>query len=553
MNKRWLVNRTNREFVNYLSKTANVSPIIAQILINRNIKTPSDIRSFFFSDIGSWKDPFELSGMDSAVERIRTAIKNGERMLIHGDYDADGTTATAILMEAIKRLGGEVDFFVPSRFRDGYGFSESAVEMAKDKNISLVITVDCGITSFGAVELANRNEIDVIITDHHEPAKSQTLDLLLPAAYSIINPRIQTYQLPIDNHLSSIEYLSGAGIALKLSLALFSGVEENMIDLLDIAAIGTVADMVPLIGENRVIVKEGLKVLKDSTRSGIRALMNVSGIGSRVITSRLLSFTMIPRVNAAGRMDDATDVVRLFVTESDEEAERIASWLNKLNVERQKVEEDVLESALRQIEHEGFDKVIAVACEGWHEGVLGVVASKIVDRFHTPTFVFSVKDGVAKGSARSISSYDICEGMGLCSDYLIRYGGHKQAAGLKLMAENLSPFKERIEEHIRKTMSEEDFVSAITIDADVILKDINFGLLHQLSQLAPFGYGNPEPLLGSKGLMARYPHVVGKNHLKMKLVFKATSVVSTMVIYSFLILQQSALCCLYTLLYCPNP
>ncbi len=534
--KRWLINRTNKEFVDYLSSITNISPVLAQILINRSLKTPDTINSYFSSDINSLEDPFKLSGMHSTVERINAAVRSGEKILIHGDYDADGTTATAILVNSIKRLGGDIHYIIPSRFNNGYGFGESAVKIAKDKNIGLIITVDCGITSFESVEIANNYGIDVIITDHHEPKRIKDCDLnikdyknavsntttidsyLLPNAYCIVNPKVQSSHFNEKSaEQSSTVDLSGAGIAFKLACALFSGRLDKITDLLDIAAIGTIADVVPLLGENRIIVKEGLKILHSSKRPGIRALMDVCGMGNKSIESQTLSYTVIPRINAAGRMDDANDVVKLLITESNEEAKKIALWLNNLNSERQKVEEFVLNSVINQIKHNGYKDVIIAANEGWHEGVLGIVASKIAEKYNMPAFIFSIKDGVAKGSARSISSYDICEGINFSSDYLIRFGGHKQAAGLMLKADSLSLFEQKLNEHIKNNLSDEDLMATISIDAGVELRDINFSLLSQLSLLAPFGYGNPKPLLGAKGLMSKYLQVVGKNHLKMKL------------------------------------
>ncbi|MBF0564135.1 MAG: single-stranded-DNA-specific exonuclease RecJ [Nitrospirae bacterium] len=524
--KKWLVSRTNTEFVDYLSKSANVSPIIARILINRNIKTPDRVTDFIQSSITSMSDPMKISGMDVAVWKIAEAIKKGRRILVHGDYDADGTTATAIMVNVLGGLGALVEFFIPSRFNHGYGFHEKAVDLAKERGIGLIITVDCGISSFKAVDLAMEYGIEVIITDHHEPQWSEEqgggsgvtpFKPILPDALCIINPKLDG----IDSPLS---ILTGAGIALKLSQAL-TGSLDDIRDLLDIAALGTIADVAPLVGENRLIVKEGLCLLSSGNRPGIRALLKTAGLSNRPLCPDTLSYSIIPRINAAGRMDDASKVVNLLVTQSAEEAEEIAKTLDRLNSERQKVEEEVLVSALSRLNRRARDcadtddNVIVIAGEDWHEGVLGIVASKIVDRFNVPAIVFSIKDGLARGSARSVQDIDICDTISSCSEHLIQFGGHKQAAGLKLRAENLTSFEKAIKTRVKDKFSGKDFTPTITIDADVYFKDINYKLINELSKLAPYGYGNPEPILGAKGLLALKPRVVGKNHLKFKLGF----------------------------------
>ncbi|MBF0607047.1 MAG: single-stranded-DNA-specific exonuclease RecJ [Candidatus Magnetobacterium sp. LHC-1] len=521
MQKRWIINRTNREFVDYLSKSAGISPIVAQIMINRGIKTPDKVNSFFSASLSALSDPYELPGMSVAVERIMSAINDGQHILVHGDYDADGTTATAILVETLLRLGGHVDYFIPTRFKHGYGFHTAAVEIARDNNAGLIITVDCGISSFEAVELANTCGIDVIITDHHEPLwkdkdtvgeNGSAASAVLPAAFCIVNPKLTG----VDNPLS---ILTGAGVSLKLSMALMAKGHnpDDFTTLLDIAAIGTIADVAPLIGDNRVIVKEGLRVLAEKKRIGLRALLELTGMSERALEPDLMSYSVIPRINAAGRMADATSVVKLMITSSVEEAETIARYLNNVNLERQRVEEYVLEMSLIQVRRKGFDKVITIADEGWHEGVLGIVASKMVDRYGLPAVVFSIKNGIARGSARSVPELDICDAISQCSECVIQFGGHRQAAGLTLKAEDIDRFETLINEHVKNTIANSNFTPTISIDADVALKDVNAKLLTELSRLAPYGYGNPEPILGSKGLMALNPRIVGKNHLKLRL------------------------------------
>lgn len=523
--KKWVIKKTNREFVLFLAGSAGISPVTAQILINRDVKTPQEVLNFFSSDISSITDPFQLSGMDKAVQRIQKTLPNGN-ILVYGDYDADGVTATAILVETLRELGGKVSFFIPSRFEHGYGFHESAVESAKKSGTDLIITVDCGITSFEAVSLAGKYGIDVIVTDHHEPQRvysennDSNVELKLPEAYAIINPKVDmlTQDASRAGTLNlGTQNLSGAGVSLMLSLALYSGKSVEIVEKLDLAALGTIADMVPLTGVNRLIVKQGASLMNSGDRVGIKYLMDGMNLNGRIIGSGLLSFTLIPRINAAGRMGDAMEAVKLFITDSANEAKEIVSKLNQLNSERQKVEEGVLKSALSQIEKKGFEKAIVVFDENWHEGVLGIVASRLAKKFNTPAFVFCSKNGDAVGSARSVEQFDICKSLAHCSQQLIRYGGHKQAAGLKIKEENLYHFENMINEYIKNQTTDETFVSTISIDSELQLKEINHDLLLEFSKLTPHGYGNPEPVIGSKGLTVLNPRIVGKNHLKMKL------------------------------------
>ncbi|MFH0932935.1 MAG: DHH family phosphoesterase [Nitrospirota bacterium] len=541
MHRKWLVNRTNTEYIEYLSKITSLSPVMAQILINRGVKTPHDIYDFLDPRISNLTDPFELTGLKTAVERIKEALKRSEKVLVHGDYDADGLSATAIMVYTLKELGLDVSYFIPNRITHGYGFNLAGVEKAKELGAKLIITVDCGITSFEAVALSKREGIDVIITDHHESLKSieqqkaESLEykpeenreqrlsahssLLLPDAVAIINPKL----LSSDSRLST---LSGAGVAFKCAQALdimynSSCVMSNA--LLDLAAIGTIADVIPITGENRIIVKEGLKLIEDGARPGVKALKKVSGIDGKEIKSGLLPFTVIPRINAAGRASDAGNVVRFLLTDSDEEATDIASWLDGLNSERQRIEEKIYQEALSKLNNKGISPAIVLSSEGWHRGIIGIVASRIADAFYRPAFVISTEGNHALGSARSIPPFDIYEGLTGCREFLTGFGGHKQAAGFRLNSEDIPSFEERINRIVEETLIGSDFTPSLKIDADVTLSHINFNLVKEFKLLEPLGYGNPEPLLGSKGLEVLYPKVVGNNHLKMKLRQKSQS------------------------------
>jgi single-stranded-DNA-specific exonuclease len=453
-------------------------------------------------------DPLLIGGMELALDAIEDAVKDGTRVLVHGDYDADGITATAILVDALRRLGLEVSYFIPNRFRDGYGFNPPAIEKARTSGVGLIITVDCGISSFEASELARASGIKVIITDHHEPeVDPKTGKPIVPEALAVINPKLLNPEMA---------NLSGAGVILKLVQALGKrNPEISHLDALEIASLGTLADSVPLLGENRAIVTEGLRQIQESRRPGIKALKSVSGLDGRALTTGLLAFTLVPRINAAGRMSDASEVVELLLSESEGHANEIASSLNRKNAERQQIEEKVLSEALGILENKGLRPAIVLASEGWHEGVIGIVASRIVERYERPTFILSINGDSARGSARSISQFDIFDGLSQCRDVLKSFGGHPQAAGLRLNTSDLEPFEEMITGIVAGLV--DDFTPSLNIDADVSLKEIKMGLVRELRRLEPFGQGNPQPVLGTRNLEVMDPRVVGKNHLKMKL------------------------------------
>ena len=470
MHSRWLINKTNPEYVKYLSHAASISPVFAQVLINRGLKTVADINDFLYPSITDFSDPFELPSMKTAVERVKLALHRHERILVHGDYDTDGLTATAIMLQALGGIGLDTRYFIPNRMLHGYGFNNPAVDMAKKLGVKLIITVDCGINSFETVSCAKMAGIDVIITDHHEPTlneeqamsneqramskgeegpsitnhKSQITNhhFKVPDAVAVVNPKLET-------HNSKLSNLSGAGVAFKFAeaLAMEGGLpysRDNVIALLDLAALGTMADVVPLTGENRIIVKEGLKLIQAGSRPGIRALKEVSGLNGKETRAGRLSYTLVPRINAAGRIADSQDVVKLLLTESEEESLKLSLWLDNLNRKRQEIEGEVYQEAMEKLREADMASAIVLAGEGWHQGVLGIVASRIAEEFYRPAFIFSLENGIAKGSARSIPSFDICRGLAESRDLLLSFGGHKQAAGIKLKAEDLPAFEKAI-------------------------------------------------------------------------------------------------------------
>ncbi len=537
MHRRWIVNRTNADYLAYLSKASSISPVFAQILINRGIKTVSDVQDFLNPGLTGCSDPFALGGMRAAIDRLKAAHTQGDKVLVHGDYDADGLTATALLVSALRTAGFDTDYFIPHRMTHGYGFNAAGVAAAQKAGSRLIITVDCGISSFAAAAHAKSLGIDVIITDHHEPARredersgmqhpdegrgydasplSHVGDVLLPDAVAVINPKLSIQD-------AKLSILSGAGIAFKVAQAMALDADlrfshDDLLSLLDLAALGTIADIVPLVGENRVITKEAMQYIQSGTRRGLQALKQAAGIGGRQIRAGMLSFTIVPRINAAGRIAEAQDVVNLLLSDSDQEAYELSAWLDSVNSERQRIEEAVFQDALERVKGSDADTVIVLAAETWHEGVLGIVASKLADAFGVPAFVFSITDGIAKGSARSIPAFDICAGLGACRDLLISFGGHKQAAGVRLKAEDLQVFQQRMRDVISLQISAQDMIPALEIHAPVKLSEVNAGLMKELELLDPVGHGNPEPLLGAKDLEVIGPKIVGSRHLKMKL------------------------------------
>ncbi|MFO0752599.1 MAG: DHH family phosphoesterase [Thermodesulfovibrionales bacterium] len=520
--RKWLVNRTNTDYVEYIARTASLSPVFAQILINRGIKSPGQLDAFLNPSLARLSDPFDLPSLSTALERIRRALKNGERILIHGDYDADGVTATAIMVEGLRERGGDVHYFIPDRLAHGYGFGAAGIERAKAVGAGLLITVDCGITSFDAVSSARFLGIDVIVTDHHEPVRSgegalsagqeggaDAARFLLPDAAAVVNPKA----FPEAAHLSG---LSGAGVAFKIMQGL-SGDDPALVHrFLDLAALGTAADVVPAVGDNRIILKEGIKLIQSGQRAGIRALKSAAGIRSDSFKTSLLYYLLIPRINAAGRIADATDVVRLLTTQSDSEAEALAEWLNGLNMKRQEIEETVHNEALGMLgKMEIGDGAIVLASEGWHLGVVGIVASKIAEKYYRPAIVLSVQEGVAKGSGRSIPPFDMHSGLSCCRDVLQRFGGHKQAAGVGLTAENIPELRRRLSSLMLQELNADDLIPVLNIDAAVMMSEVSIALIDELARLEPFGYGNEEPVLGARNLEVLQPRIVGNNHLKM--------------------------------------
>ncbi|WP_227765857.1 single-stranded-DNA-specific exonuclease RecJ [Zhaonella formicivorans] len=516
--KVWQIAAQDLELQDNLSFKLQIPPVIAQILINRGITSPEEAEAFLFHTLADLSDPWELPDMTRAVERIMRALQLGERILVYGDYDVDGITSTALLTSVLHRLGGQVSYYIPERLEEGYGLNKSALDwLKKEVQADLIITVDCGIVSCEEVAYANRLGIDIIVTDHHQPG------LEIPPAVAVINPKVAPS--------SRLQNLAGVGVAFKLAQALYKVKSLPPVngtlagDTLDLVVLGTIADVVPLTGENRIIVKYGLPSLTASQRPGIKALMQVAGLEGKLLTTGQVAFGLAPRLNAAGRLGSAAPAVELLLTTSEQRAWELANKLNRENEERQLVETQIYREVCARVEKEidlTKEKVIVLASSLWHAGVIGIVASKITERYYRPSILMSIEGDKAKGSGRSISGFNLFKALQSCEQLLLKYGGHHQAAGMSLAVENIPRFKDMLNEYADEVLTSDKLTPILTIDAELRLEQINAELYKQLEKLEPYGTGNPEPILCCRGVKLAEYRVVGKNgnHLKAKLIDK---------------------------------
>ncbi|TXK79308.1 single-stranded-DNA-specific exonuclease RecJ [Paenibacillus sp. N3.4] len=505
---RWSIGNADEELIETFVRDLQLNPLVARMLVLRNIRTLQEAEQFMHGSLHDYHDPFLLDGMHAAVERIRKAITQAELIRIYGDYDADGVSSTSLMIHLLKGMGARFDSYIPHRIREGYGLNRSAIELAQDQGVSLFITVDTGISAASEVAYIQELGMDVIVTDHHEPPA------VLPQALAVINPKKPGCAYPY-------KHLAGVGVAFKLAHALLGRIPE---ELLEFAALGTVADLMPLTGENRLIVKMGLSRMQASTYAGFRSLIQVSGIERKEVTASHIGFSLAPRINASGRLEAADTAVRLLTTTDEQEAEQIAFDLDLLNKERQRIVEEMVSEAFELAEQQraqGFDKVIVVAKEEWNVGVVGIVASKIVDKFYRPTLVLSIDPltGIAKGSARSIAGFDLHHALTACEEWLDHYGGHQAAAGMSLNSIHLDVFRKKLNELAEESLTEEDFIPLLHADAVCSLPDVPIGSIEQLEKLAPFGMGNPAPRFMFSDLSLDEIRTMGKEkqHLKLAL------------------------------------
>ncbi len=482
--------------------------VIVQILKNRGYSTPEAIEAFFAPTEENLYDPFLITDMRKAVERIVRAIEREEHILIHGDYDTDGITGVALLYRNLRKLGVAVDYYIPNRLIEGYGVSPAGVDYAVEKKCSLIITVDCGITSFNELQYARSKNIDVIVCDHHAP-KSE-----LPQATALLNPKIQGCLYPFKE-------LAGVGVCFKFLQAIYQTLKldrEELFADLDLVALGSVVDVVPLIDENRYLVKLGLKKISKTNKAGIQALIKVAGLRDG-LTAYHLGFIIGPRINACGRLHEATTAIKLLLADDLSEAISLAEELSSYNARRQHIESEILNQALEKIEKKGFkeNRVIVIGEENWHEGVVGIVASRIVDEYAKPAIVLSLKQETAKGSARSVSGFDISEALNHCADLLIKFGGHKQAAGIEIYTKNIDQFRLKINDYAQR-FDETIFARKYYYDMALGLKEITEDVIYFLRYFEPTGMENPVPVfLGENFEVVGVPVVVGEEHLKFAL------------------------------------
>ena len=506
-----------------LAKEFGVNRIISQLMLNRRVASLEDAHHYLNPSLTDLLSPFLMQDMKKGVCRLMKAIYAGEEIIIYGDYDADGITSVVILYSFIKKLTEHVSYYIPDRVQEGYGLKVPVIDQFKSRNVKLIITVDCGISDVEQIAYAQSIGIDTIVLDHHEIADH------LPVAVACINPNRCDCSFPF-------KHLAGVGIAFNFLIALRGSLRKegfwgegrypNLKEYLDIVALGTIGDIAPLVGENRIFAKIGLELVTEGKRPGIKALKEVSGIDGQIIDSFKASFCLIPRINAAGRIASPLDAVDLLLAETLDEARPLAEKLDLHNRRRQAMERDILNEILDQLgsnpDLENMNALV-FSSEKWHPGVVGIVASRLVDLYSRPAFVISLKNGIGKGSGRSVSEFNIHKGLQQCAPLLLSYGGHYRAAGISIKEDDIDEFACMLDELIRNSVQSSEMVSHTLIDAECDLQDINFDLIQQMTRLAPFGCENPEPILCARNIKASSTVIVGNNHLKLRLTSNAAS------------------------------
>jgi len=491
-----------------LVNASGFPPLIVQLLYNRGLSEPQQLKSFITADKSLSSDPFLLSDMHQAVARIYQALLSGEKIAVYGDYDADGITATALLVQGLSTLGSKATPYIPHRLTEGYGLKKAALENLHQQGISLVITVDCGITSLPEVEKAKRMGLDVIITDHHTPLSE------MPAAVAVVDPKLPDSAYPFSE-------LAGVGVALKLLQALFQslGKEKYLEKLMDLAALGTIADVSPLIGENRYLVKEGLKLMNSAPRLGVKEIITQTGLDTGSLDAESVSWVIAPRLNAAGRLEHAMASYKLLMTDSPQEAYQLAKWLEQKNTERQKLTVTNLAKAREQVLATGISPLLVAGDKDYPIGIAGLVAGRLSEEFYRPAIVIKTGEQISSGSCRSIPEFNIIAALNQCHNLLSYFGGHSQAAGFTLPTRNLAKVKQILSELATAQLAEADLRPCLNIDALVTLPEMAGDTFQIAQQLAPFGRGNPLPAFLSRGVEVIDCRTMGNNngHLRLKL------------------------------------
>jgi single-stranded-DNA-specific exonuclease len=510
MQKRWKLLQAEPVKITSLQAALKINRVICKILVQRGFDTFEKAKDFFRPQLTHLHDPWLMKDMKKAVDRILTAIRSGEKILVFGDYDVDGTTAVASMFQFLSNIYTNIDFYIPHRYKEGYGVSKIGIDYAKDNGFSLIISLDCGIKSIDLIAYANTLDIDFIVCDHHMPDKQ------LPPAIAILNPKQPGCNYPYKE-------LCGCGVGFKLMTALAQTLhlsEESYLSYLDLLATAIAADIVPMTGENRVMAFYGLKMINENPCSGIKALMNLAKVEKQMFITNLV-FIIAPRVNAAGRMDDARKAVQLFIEKDCDKAEALAKLLHDDNIERRIADSSITEEALAIIEGDEMmtnRKSTVVYQEHWHKGVVGIVASRLIESYYRPTVVLTRSGEVAAGSARSVAGFNLYEAIHACKEHLLGYGGHFAAAGMTLLPENVEAFINKFEEVVSETIAPEMLIPEITIDAEVSFADLTFPFYNIISQMEPYGPENMRPVFIAKNVLdTGYSRVIKEQHLKFSL------------------------------------
>jgi len=515
LEKLWNINtNSNTNAIENLKQQLNVDDVIAKLLTQRNIFNYQEAKDFFRPDLKQLHNPFLMKGMDIAIDRINTAIKNNEKVLIFGDYDVDGTTAVSVVYSFFKNHFSEIDYYIPDRYKEGYGISFAGIDYAEENNFSLIIALDCGIKAIDKIEYANSKNIDFIICDHHLPGDK------IPPAIAVLDPKQTDCPYPFKE-------LSGCGIGLKLTEA-FSIKNElplnNCYNYLDLVAISIAADIVPLNGENRVIAFFGLDQINKNARPGVNALLNLNQ-QKQAVTISTLVFVLAPRINAAGRIEHGNKAVELLTCEDDILAEEFAKAINETNTQRKDLDTATTDEAIAQIENNELlskKKTTVLFSPNWHKGVVGIVASRLIEKFYRPTIILTESDGKVSGSARSVKEYDVYNAIEKCSDLLEQFGGHKFAAGLTMKKENLEAFKIKFENIVSASITSDQLIPKVEIDIELNFYEITDKLVRILKQFAPHGPENMTPTFYTKNIFETgWGKVFGNNHLKIELFQKS--------------------------------
>jgi len=504
--KIWQISPQDTYSSQKISKGSHISPVLAQVLLNRGICGASEVDAFISPKISMLSNPYDIPDMEKAAIRVNAAKAKGERVCVYGDYDVDGVTGTSILLLTLKELGVDATYYIPHRYHEGYGMNNPAVKKLAEAGIRLIVTVDCGISNFIEVEYANSLGIDVIVTDHHNPPKK------LPRAHAIVNPKM------IDGGHRARE-LSGAGVAFKFAWGLYrtAGIQDSssLMDLLDLVGLGTIADIVPLLDENRILAVYGLKSLNNCRRLGLKKLIEAAGIKKRISTSQV-NFALSPRINSAGRLEHASSAVELLTTRDEIKAANLSLELNRLNTRRQGIGEQIQREVFSQIDATSSKSVILCG-NSWNPGVIGIVASRVVDAFYRPAVLIGVNEGIGRGSARSIDGLNIYESLDGCRDLFTDFGGHKKAAGFEVPEDNIPQLITRLRESIDASLSAEDLVPRLEIESVLEPGQVTMALASELELLDPHGEENPPPMFATSGLKLIDLRRVGDgSHLKSR-------------------------------------